>query len=87
MISQPASVEDSHSGHEAVQLGARATTLTTDEAAIPTAAEIAAERERTRTVLAEKFGIDLGPDDLAEGQRLWAELLGGNDDALRQGRG
>lgn len=52
--------------------------------AIPTAAEVAAEQERTRLILAEKFGVDLGPADLVEGQRLWAQLDAGNDDALQQ---
>jgi hypothetical protein len=50
--------------------------------ATPTAAEIAAEQERTRAILAEKFGVELGHDDLAEGQRLWAALDAGDDDAL-----
>jgi hypothetical protein len=68
-------------GEHGTNIGALVATLA---AHTPTAAEIAAERERTRMVLAERFGVQLGSADLAEGQRLWSALDSGDDGALDQ---
>ena len=43
-------------------------------AATPTAAELAERERRARTVLAERFGIEVGPAELAASARLREQI-------------
>jgi len=49
-------------------------------ASAPTAAEVAERERQARAVLAERFGIDVGPAELAASARL-REVITGRDTA------
>jgi hypothetical protein len=47
-------------------------------AATPTAAELAERERRARTVLAEQFGVEVGPAELAASARLREQIANRN---------
>jgi hypothetical protein len=47
-------------------------------AATPTAAELAEREQRARAVLAEHFGVEVGPAELAASARLRQQIAGRN---------